>query len=73
MEALISLIVILAATRSAHAADIEPGKQLAALTKLARLGGYLARRGDPPPGNVFIWRGLSRPYRYRTRRRTRSG
>lgn len=30
------------------------------LTKLARLGGYLARTGDPPPGNVVIWRGLSR-------------
>lgn len=30
------------------------------LIKLARLGGYLARSGDPPPGNVVIWRGLSR-------------
>ncbi len=30
------------------------------LIKLARLGGYLARAGDPPPGNVVIWRGLSR-------------
>ena len=30
------------------------------LTKLARLGGYLARSSDPPPGNVVIWRGLSR-------------
>jgi hypothetical protein len=30
------------------------------LTKLARLGGYLARAGDPPPGIVIIWRGLSR-------------
>jgi Transposase DNA-binding len=30
------------------------------LTKLARLGGYLARAGDPPPGNTVIWRGLSR-------------
>lgn len=33
---------------------------LAYLTKLARLGGYLARAADPPPGNVVIWRGLSR-------------
>jgi len=24
------------------------------------LGGYLARSSDPPPGNVVIWRGLSR-------------
>ncbi len=30
------------------------------LTKLARLGGYLARASDPPPGNIVIWRGLSR-------------
>ena len=30
------------------------------LAKLARLGGYLARSGDPPPGNMVIWRGLSR-------------
>jgi transposase-like protein len=30
------------------------------LIKLARLGGYLARASDPPPGIVVIWRGLSR-------------
>jgi hypothetical protein len=30
------------------------------LTKLARLGGYLARASDPPPGSIVIWRGLSR-------------
>ena len=30
------------------------------LTRLARLGGYLARTGDPPPGNTVMWRGLSR-------------
>jgi hypothetical protein len=30
------------------------------LTKVARLGGYLARAKDPPPGNMVIWRGLSR-------------
>ena len=30
------------------------------LTKLARLGGYLARSRDPPPGNTVMWRGLSR-------------
>jgi hypothetical protein len=30
------------------------------LTKLARLGGYLARAHDPPPGNKVMWRGLSR-------------
>jgi hypothetical protein len=30
------------------------------LVKLARLGGYLARASDPPPGNTVLWRGLSR-------------
>ena len=30
------------------------------LTKLARLGGYLARAKDPPPGNTVMWRGLAR-------------
>lgn len=30
------------------------------LIKVARLGGYLARAGDPPPGNPVMWRGLSR-------------
>lgn len=30
------------------------------LIKLARLGGYLARTHDPPPGNKVMWRGLTR-------------
>ncbi len=30
------------------------------LTKITRLGGYLARARDPPPGNTVMWRGLSR-------------
>lgn len=30
------------------------------LTKLARLGGYLAGASDPPPGNTVVWRGLRR-------------
>jgi len=30
------------------------------LTKIARLGLYLARASDPPPGNTVMWRGLSR-------------
>jgi hypothetical protein len=30
------------------------------VVKLARLGSYLARTHDPPPGNTVIWRGLSR-------------
>jgi hypothetical protein len=30
------------------------------LTKIARLGGYLARASDPPPGSMVMWRGLAR-------------
>jgi len=30
------------------------------LVRLARLGGYLARATDPPPGNTVMWRGMSR-------------
>jgi hypothetical protein len=30
------------------------------IIKVARLGGYLARANDPPPGNIVMWRGLSR-------------
>jgi hypothetical protein len=30
------------------------------MTALAKLGGYLARKGDPPPGNTVMWRGLTR-------------
>jgi hypothetical protein len=29
------------------------------LIKIAKLGGYLARANDPPPG-IVMWRGLSR-------------
>ena len=30
------------------------------LVRIAKLGGYLARAKDPPPGNLVIWRGLTR-------------
>jgi len=30
------------------------------LTEIARLGGYLFRASDPPPGNMVMWKGLSR-------------
>lgn len=30
------------------------------LIRIARLGGYLARNNDAPPGNTVMWRGLSR-------------
>jgi hypothetical protein len=39
-----------------------PGRKTLAyyLTKIARLGGYLARTNDPPPGNMVMWRGMAR-------------
>jgi hypothetical protein len=30
------------------------------LVVIAKLGGYLAREKDPPPGNMVVWRGLTR-------------
>ena len=30
------------------------------LVAVAKLGGYLAREKDPPPGNMVVWRGLIR-------------
>lgn len=30
------------------------------LIKIAKLGGYLARASDSPPGNLVMWRGLAR-------------
>src|SRR5271165_3638380 len=29
------------------------------LDRIARLGGYLGRANDPPPGNIVMWRGLA--------------
>jgi hypothetical protein len=45
---------------SKPAADVRSRSLSTYLTKLARLGGYLARSSDPPPGNMVVWRGLSR-------------
>jgi hypothetical protein len=30
------------------------------LGEVAKLGGYLGRTKDPPPGNLVVWRGLTR-------------
>lgn len=30
------------------------------LLQIAMLGGYLARKHDPPPGNLVVWRGMTR-------------
>ncbi len=38
-----------------------PGRTVAHyLVAVAKLGGYLARSKDPPPGNMVVWRGLTR-------------
>ena len=36
-----------------------PGTLGVAVRLVARLGGYIARTNDPPPGHQVIWRGLS--------------
>ena len=42
-------------------ANLAPSRTLAAcLLKVARLGGYLARSHDPPPGITVMWRGWAR-------------
>ncbi|CAE6812153.1 IS4 family transposase ISPye60 [Paraburkholderia domus] len=43
---------------SAHTARAPP--LVRNVFKLAQLGGYLARVGDPPPGNTVMWRGMRR-------------
>jgi hypothetical protein len=41
--------------------SLERNKKLSDyLIQIAKLGGYLARVSDPPPGNTVMWRGLSR-------------
>jgi Transposase DNA-binding/Transposase Tn5 dimerisation domain len=42
---------------------LAPGKRVILtdyIIQVAKLGGYLARKSDPPPGNIVMWRGLSR-------------
>ncbi|EEF27425.1 conserved hypothetical protein [Ricinus communis] len=40
--------------------DAQAPPLLRNLIKVARLGGYLARAGDSPPGNTVMWRGMQR-------------
>jgi len=37
----------------------EPPSLSEAMHMVAGLGGYLGRKGDGPPGNTVIWRGLT--------------
>ena len=53
----LKLLDQLAPDRSATA---EPATLAHYIVKLARLGGYLDRASDPPPGNIVRWRGLAR-------------
>jgi hypothetical protein len=46
--------------RDKHSASSRPKDLYAYLTKIARLGGYLDRANDPPPGIIVMWRGLAR-------------
>ena len=39
---------------------VAPARLSTYLVEIARLGGYLARSHDPPPGNMIMWRGWSR-------------
>lgn len=55
----IELLNRLAPERRRSPPDRPPSLQ-ACLLQLARLGGYLNRASDPPPGNTVIWRGMSR-------------
>ncbi len=48
----------LIADKPTHFGELKPLSSY--LIKIARLGGYLARTKDPPPGNIVMWRGLSR-------------
>lgn len=47
---------------AAHAGRTPPRPQSLStyLIEIARLGGYLARKRDHPPGNMIMWRGWSR-------------
>jgi hypothetical protein len=49
----------LAAPSRARASPRSPSLS-SCLIQLARLGGYLARSSDPPPGNTVMWRGMAR-------------
>jgi hypothetical protein len=47
--------IFLLRRKQAPQAEVKLGE---ALTELAKLGGYLNRKGDAPPGPTAIWRGL---------------
>jgi hypothetical protein len=46
--------------RERHADTTRSPTLQSCLIQLARLGGYLNRASDPPPGHIVTWRGMSR-------------
>ncbi len=46
--------------RDKPSASSQPKDLSVYLVKIARLGGYLDRANDPPPGVIVMWRGLAR-------------
>ena len=60
-QVLFSDIELQVLTRFAEAEGYTPPDTLAdAVLLTARLGGYRARKSDPPPGVIVIWRGCSK-------------
>lgn len=47
-------------SRLSHAAASPTETSPLTCSKIAVLGGYFARKHDPPPGNMVVWRGLTR-------------
>lgn len=52
-------VKLLSQLRPCRNADQSPSVSCC-LIQVARLGGYLARASDPPPGNTVMWRGITR-------------
>lgn len=54
-------ILLLQHTGKSKDSQTEPISSVrAAILAIAKLGGYLHRAKDPPPGNFILWRGLAR-------------
>jgi hypothetical protein len=59
-EAEIAVLDRLAGVTTPAATAPAPGTLSWYVLRIAKLGGYLARTTDPPPGNMVLWRGLTR-------------
>jgi hypothetical protein len=54
------ILLLCHAVKSKRHPAQQPGTLNDAILLLAKLGGYLARAHDSPPGNLILWRGLAR-------------